>query len=162
MRAHLRQFGFALGVCAIALTGCAKTESPGADSTAVSPPVVEAPLPPAVSLSDIAGTWNIRSTPETGDKTPTNLVLTATNTTEGWTFKFPNRDAVPVRVTVSGDSVLTDAGPYQSVRRRNVQVSTKGVMWLRGDTLVGKTVARYATTGPDSVLTLTTVGTRSR
>ena len=40
---------------------------------------------------------------------------TATADTSGWTLTFPNRKPVPVRVVaVDGDSIVTEAGPYES------------------------------------------------
>lgn len=163
MRTHLGRFSFVVCTLSIALAGCAKTEAPGADSTAMAAPMPEpAPAAPAISLSDMAGAWNMRSIPETGDKTPTTYTLTTAATTEGWTMKLPGRPAMPVRVTVSGDSVLTDAGPYESVRRKGVQVRTDGVLWHRGDSLIGKTIAHYSVPGADSVLNLRSSGTRSK
>ena len=42
-----------------------------------------------------------------------------------------------------GDSIITDAGPYESVLRKGVQVNTRVVSRLRGDKLVGTTTAHY-------------------
>lgn len=162
MRANRRSFAIICGSAAV-LMACAKAEAPAADSAVVATPVAEAP--PAATpfaLADAAGAWSMTSTPMTGDATPTRYVLTAGATTEGWTMKLPNRPAVPVRVTVSGDSVLTSAGPYESVRRKGVQVTTDGVLWLRGDSLTGKTIAHYKTSSADSVLELRTAGVRSK
>jgi hypothetical protein len=67
-----------------------------------------------------------------------------------------------MRVTVDGDSIMTEAGPYQSVRRKGVQVRTNSVMRLQGGTLVGTTTARYNVKTADSVLVLNTTGTRAK
>ncbi|MDQ3696884.1 MAG: hypothetical protein M3373_02510 [Gemmatimonadota bacterium] len=69
----------------------------------------------------------------------------------------------PVRVVaVAGDSIITEAGPFPSVRRRNVQVTTHNVLRRQGDRLVGSTRARYQTAGSDTVLVLRTEGTRTQ
>ncbi len=74
---------------------------------------------------------------------------------------FPNQRPLPMRiVALAGDSLVSEAGPYASVCRSGVQVSTRSVLRLQGGRLVGRTVARYPTTGPDSVLQLRTEGTR--
>jgi hypothetical protein len=87
--------------------------------------------------------------------------LTASADTSGWTIIFPNRAPIAVRVVaMAGDSVVTEAGPYESVLRPGVQVSTHAVFRLQGDTLVGSTLARYATKGADSVLAIASKGTR--
>ncbi len=116
----------------------------------------------SVSLADFAGRWSMQAIPESGaDRSPTNYTLTATTDREGWTITFPNRDPVPLRiVAVSGDSVVTEAGPYASARRGGVQVTTRTSFHLEGDRIEGWTRARYDTAGPDTVLTLRTEGTR--
>src|SRR5258705_8206503 len=87
--------------------------------------------PAPVNLADVAGKWNVRAVPTSGtDTTPTNSVITATATTSGWTITFPGRAAIPMRVSVDADSIMTEAGPYPSVRRKGGQVSTNGVMRL--------------------------------
>jgi hypothetical protein len=111
-------------------------------------------------LAQFAGTWRVRGTNEAGDSI-VSFVLTAARDTAGWTLELPNRPPIPLRVVaVAGDSVVTEAGPYESVLRPGVQVRTQAVVRLQGDRLVGTTVARYSTTGPDSVLRVRTEGTR--
>ena len=80
---------------------------------------------------------------------------------EGWTITLPGRPPVPVTVSTSGDSVMTMAGPMESVLRKGVQVTTHGVFRLSGGAMVGTTVAHYATTGADSVLRLRNAGTKN-
>ena len=99
--------------------------------------------------------------PFSGDTARTTFVLTATADNTGWTLTFPGRSPEPARITIAGDSITTDVGPYESVRRRGVQVRTNSVMRLQNDSLVGTTVARYTTSGRDSVLRLRVMGTRA-
>jgi hypothetical protein len=115
---------------------------------------------PTISLADVAGTWDVRSVPESGADT-TATVYQIQATADGWTFLLPDRDPIVATVTTSGDSIMTDAGPFESVRRAGTMVSTHAVFRLEGDRLVGTTVARYETSGADSVLTLHTEGTRA-
>jgi hypothetical protein len=56
---------------------------------------------------------------------------------------------------------MTDTGPYESVRRKGVQVTTNTVFRLEGDSLVGISVARYATKGVDSVMRFRVTGSRA-
>ncbi|MGZ8379506.1 MAG: hypothetical protein ACXWZS_05100 [Gemmatirosa sp.] len=117
--------------------------------------------PAPISLAAVAGRWQMRAVPVSGDTTPTTYVLTATADTNGWSIAFPDGPPVPLRViAVAGDSIVAETGLYRSVRRRGVQVRTHNVMRLDGDQLVGAVVARYQTTGPDSVLRLQAEGTR--
>jgi hypothetical protein len=144
--------------CAAVLGGCAKTEKQtAADTSAVAD---EAPAPAAISLADVAGKWHVRGMSQTGDSTLVTFELNATPNPSGWTFHFPNRKPIPVRVTTAGDSIMTEAGPYQSVLRKGVQVTTRGVLRLEGDKLVGTTVARYAGSSRDSLI-VRTEGTRA-
>jgi hypothetical protein len=155
-----------IAIClgAAALAGCAKKENAAVDtSSAMASSTVSTTSAPPVNLADVSGKWNMRSVPTSGtDTSATTYVLTATNTTSGWTIKFPNRAAVPVRVTVEADSIVTTSGPYESVRRKGVQVTTNGVMRLQNGSLVGTTTAHYRVKTADSVLVLTTSGTRSQ
>ena len=91
----------------------------------------------------------------------TVYTLTATGTPEGWKMAYANGLVVPVRVTASADSIITDAGPYASVRRKGVQVTTHSAFRKDGDKIVGTTVAHYSTKGADSVLTLHSEGVRA-
>ncbi len=145
------------------LAACAKKdETPVDTSAAMSPPAAATtPAPaPAVNLADVAGKWNVRSVPATGDTSATTYVLTATDNTSGWTMTFPKRPIVKVTVATDGDSVMMDAGPYESVRRKGVQVTTHAVNHFSGDNVTGVTTAHYNVKTADSVLTLNTTGTR--
>jgi hypothetical protein len=157
--------------CIVAvLAGCAKkndatvdTSSAMASSTTTS--TTEATTPPApapINLADVAGKWNLHAVPTSGDTTSTNFVLTATGTTSGWSIKYPGRPSVPETITVSGDSVITSAGPYPSFRRKGVTVTTNGVFRLQNGSLVGTNTAHYKVKTADSVLVLNTTGTRAK
>ena len=153
----LRRTTFFTLCSASLLLGCAKTETAATDSAAVPPPA-----PAGLTAADVAGKWDMRSVPVSGDTTPTNFVLTATADNNGWTLTFPNRPPVATRVTIAGDSIVSESDPYESVRRKGVQVRTNTVLRLEGGNLVGNTVARYTTKGPDSVLNLRVTGSRAK
>ena len=151
-----------LSACAATVVACAKKdETPAVDTTAVAPAASTTPPAPApVNLADVAGKWNMRSVPASGDTTPTTYVLTATGNTSGWTMTFPGRPAMAVTVSTDADSVIVDAGPYSSVRRKGVQVTTHSVNHFSGDNVTGVTTAHYNVKTADSVLVLNTTGTR--
>jgi hypothetical protein len=153
-----------LPVCAVALVACAKSETP-ADTTkaaAATPVPAAAPAPAKLQLSDVAGKWNVKAMNEAGDTTLVSYVLTATGDTTGWTIQFADRPApVAAHVTADGDSVVLKAGPYPSVLRKGVQVSTDGALHLRDGKLVGMTTAHYSVKTADSVRKIKTEGTRA-
>jgi hypothetical protein len=160
--AMMRRFAFfCCTAVAVATVGCAKSEDQTTTDTAAGTASATA-APAAISVADVAGKWTLRAVPETGaDTTPTVSELNLTTDTSGWTMTLPNRPAVKSRVVaIAGDSIVTEAGPYASVRRKGVQVTTTSVMRLRDGKLVGTTVAHYKTTGPDSVLRLRVEATR--
>lgn len=127
------------------------TEEPAADTVTAAT---------TISLADVAGTWDMRSVPETGADT-TATVYQIQATADGWTLYLPDRDPIEAVVTTSGDSIAVDAGPFESVRRDGVMVSTHTVFRLEGDRLVGTTIAHYETSEADSVLSLHVEGTRA-
>ena len=153
---------------AAVLAGCAKkdnaaaTDTSSTSSTMSTTASTTTTVPAPFNLADVAGTWDVRSVPATGDTTATTFVLTATGTTSGWTIKFPGRAPIQERVAVSGDSIIVQAGPYLSVRRKGVMVNTNGSFHLQGGNLVGPTTAHYKVKTPDSVLVLNSTGTRTK
>lgn len=159
-----------IAICcsAAVLASCAKKDNAAIDTTASSSAstttstTAAAPAPAPVNLADFAGKWDVRAVPVSGDTTPTTYVLTATSGTTGWTIKFPGRAPVAARITAAGDSVEIDAGPYLSVRRKGVTVSTNGGLRVVNGGLVGTNTAHYKVKTADSVLVLNTTGTRAK
>ncbi len=145
-------------VCVVALAACAKTET-AVDTTAAVPATPPPPAP--IQLADVAGNWTVKGMNAAGDSTLVTYDLVATADTTGWQITFANGQKVPMRiVAVAGDSITIKAGPYASVLRRNVRVSTDGVFRLQHGMLMGTTVAHYNVKTADSVVTLKTEGTR--
>jgi hypothetical protein len=147
---------------ALAVVGCSRSDETPATGDTAAGAVAAAAAPAPISLADVAGRWTVRAVPETGDTTAVVSQLNAAADTTGWTMTLPNRPPVATRVVVvSGDSIVTENGPYESVLRKGVQVRTRSVMRLRDGKLIGNTVARYSTSGADSVLRLRTEATRT-
>jgi hypothetical protein len=147
--------------CAAALVACAGSEKPSADSAAAATPA-PAPAPATLSLADLAGKWTQKVRAENSDSVLVTAEVVATPDPSGWTIALPGRPVMPVRITVAGDSLLVATGPYESVLRKGVQVTTSGVMRLQDGKLVGITTAHYAgATGADSVARLRTEMTRT-
>ncbi len=153
-----------LSCCVAGLLACATNDRDDVATDTAAGATDTAPAVSAISLADVAGTWNVTAKPETGtDTSTTRYTMTATADTSGWTIAFPGRaQTVAVRVVaVQGDSIVTEAGPFPSVRRQSVQVTTRNVLRREGERLVGSTRARYQTTGSDTVLVLRTEATRA-
>ena len=142
----------------IALMACARAETPQADTAAAAPPP-----PPALSFAQVAGTWTVVSRAETSDSVMATAELVATADGSDWTQTLPNRPPTPMRVRIDGDSIMTEAGPFQSILRPKLQVITTGVMRLVDGKLVGITTAHYqGAAGADSVVRLRSEGTRKQ
>lgn len=157
----IRRLTFFCCCTAFALVACAKSDEAATTDTAAGTATATA-APATLSLADVAGKWNVRAVPESGtDTATTTYVLTATADTTGWTMTFPNRQPVPLQVTVAGDSITYRSAQFESVRRRGLQVTTEGVGRVQDGKFVGRAVAHYKTTRPDSVLRLRIEGTRA-
>jgi hypothetical protein len=118
--------------------------------------------PATISLADVAGTWKVRSTVVGNEGTAVTYDMVTTGDRSGWSIKFPDREPIPVRVVmVEGDSIVSEAGPFESVLRKGVQVSTRVVSRLQDGKLVGTTTARYQVSGPDTLARLNFEGTRA-
>ncbi len=174
MSAPRRTSRLAVGLCtAVLVAACAKKERGTTDSAAGAVSATNAPVAtpagpstppaaPAIAIADVAGTWTAVAIPTAGDTTPTKftLVIAAPNS-----FKetFANGQVVTAKGVLAGDSVVTDAGPFASVRRKGLKVVTHSVMRKEGDKLVGTTTAHYqGVKTADSVVTLRTEATRKR
>ena len=151
----------AMCCCAVILVACSKSkDQPATDEMADATAAPAAPAP--IALADVAGKWSVRVMPESGDSTLLAFEMVATADTSGWTFNFPKRGPVPVRVVaVEADSIVTEAGPFPSNIREGVKVTTRTVHRLQDGKMVSTTIAHYATSGPDSVAHLRFEGTRA-
>ena len=140
-------------LCSVALlVACAKTETPPADTMAVAPVSEAAPAAAPIALKDVAGKYAFTGKNEAGDTTLVTFELNATADTTGWTITFPKRPPIAQRVvSVAGDSIVLEAGPYDSEIYKGVKVRTQTVYRLQDGKLIGRTVARYDRTGPDTM-----------
>ncbi len=149
-----------MGWIALALVGCSRPADRPAE-TAEGEATAMAEAPAAISLGDVAGTWNVHSTVRGNESQTVTYDMVATPDRSGWSITFPGREPIPVRVVaVEGDSIVSEAGPFESALRKGVQVNTRVVSRLQGDKLVGTTRARYEVPGADTVTQLDFEGTR--
>jgi hypothetical protein len=112
-----------------------------------SPPVHHASLPVAAgqetARSLFAGTWQVSAWDASGNPLPGHTI-TATADTMGWSQSFPDRSDIPVRVlAASGELVVFEAGPYESVLRPEVSVTALFVTRIDGDRTSGHLIAWY-------------------
>jgi len=75
--------------------------------------------------------------------------MIATSSANGWKVMLPNRPVLPLRVvTASGDSVVTELGPFASILRQGQTVITRTTWHLRGDQLTGRILAVFSSGAP--------------
>lgn len=142
-------------LAAVAVVGCGRADDDD-DLMADSP----AAATTALSFADFAGRWNVELLGEMSDSVLATYELNATADGSSWTLTPAGREPIPVRAAVEGDSLLIDAGPYQSTTPANVDVTTHGVSRLEGGMLVGTFVTQYAMAAGDSVVRGRLRGTR--
>jgi hypothetical protein len=112
----------------------------------------------SVTAVDFRGTWEGKSMMGPTDSIVTTFAIIVTNDGGSWTLQLPNRDLLPMRVlSVGGDSVVAEAGPYSSVLRPSETVTTRMTGHLRGHMLAGTFEGHY-TSG--AVAKGTTLATR--
>ena len=145
----------------LALVGCStKEKAPEATPAPAAAPAAVAAPPPAFSFADAAGKWTYVAKTPKGDTVLVTAELNATADGKGWALTFPKRAPIPMTVTVSGDSAMTSAGPYESVLRKGVKVTTDGVIRMKDGKLVGTSTAHYSVKTADSVRALIIEATR--
>ena len=153
-------FRFAVCSTVLLLAACGKKEAPVDTAAAVAPAPAPAPAP-SVALADLAGKWKVTTRPVAGtDTAVTTSTLVATADTSGWALELPGGQKVPLQVRVSNDTVITKSAVYPSMRRKGKKVWTETAVRLEGGKITGTTVAHYENSGADSVLTLSTEGTK--
>lgn len=134
-----------MALCGLLLGACAEQEgmddTEPAEEAAAEAPMAEEPAP-TTSLADFAGTWDAVAYMESGDTVP--HTITATASPGGWMIDLPDRDPLPMRVTLVGDSVVSEIGPYESVLREGVMVTVRSVTYLEDGRMVGTMEATYA------------------
>jgi hypothetical protein len=115
-------------------------------------------VPPGMN---VAGTWSVSVMPEDRDTTLLIFMLNATNEATGWKMTLPNREPMDVRIlSMDHDSIVFENGPFPSALQSGAMVRTHSTVRQQGDTLVGKTIARYDVKGADSVRILRTQAVR--
>ena len=148
--------------CSILLVGCSKADTAAdtAAATDTATPAASVEAAP-MSLDQVAGKWNVRIlSAETGDSTLTSYVLDAKADTAGWTFQFPTGAPLPMRiVSMAGDSLVTEAGPFDSRLQKDVKVNSTVTWRVRDGKLTGAVVSRYDT-NPPTTRNLIAEGTR--
>jgi hypothetical protein len=157
----MRYSALLLSALAVAVCSCEKNED---QANVPADTVATAAAPAAISLNDVKGTWDVRAMAADKDSVLTTYRLWASDDTSQWKMKFDNRpDTIKVNVIgIAGDSVMVQVGPYSSALRKNVKVFTQTIYRLEGDRLVGRSVAHYSVTTPDSVLHVRTEGRRAQ
>jgi hypothetical protein len=98
-----------------------------------------------ITEKDLAGTWHMKAM--IGPKDSVAATNTTTHKSDGTvTVQFPGRPPIASRtLTIGGDSIVSEAGPYSSVLRPGVMVTTRTTVHVKGNTMKGTFVAVYST-----------------
>jgi hypothetical protein len=106
-------------------------------------PPEQPPAPPAPTVADFAGTWNVSSVLE---GTPDTVKSTLTGTVDGtWSMTLEGRPNIPVTVSMSGDSLVGQSAEYESILRKGVMVTVRTASVLTNGMLMGNLEATYKT-----------------
>ena len=145
--------------CTALLFACAPADD---DAEIPADTATMTPAPAQISLADVTGTWSVEAMPENSDSVIARYQLWAPEDTAQWKMKFDHQaDTLPVRlVAIAGDSVHAVIGPYSSALRPGVMVTTNTVYRIENGQLIGRSIARYNVSTPDSVIVVRTRGTR--
>lgn len=113
-----------------------------------------------IALADVAGRWKVRASNYDGSH-PVDYVLEIPADGSNWSIIGGNRPPIPLRVvSVAGDSIVADAGPYESFILEGVQARSREIFRLLDGKLVSRMDGYYALPGGDSVSHRKTEGTR--
>lgn len=111
----------------------------------------EMPAAAAPTLADFAGEWSIATMVE-GTPDPVMSTMAGTADAASWTMTLQDRPAMPITMSMSGDSVVAQTPEYESVLRKGVMVSVRTAAVLKDGAMVGSMMATYRTpTGEEKV-----------
>ena len=145
---------FAVALLAVvAVTACAAKEEPAADTTT---PAAAAAAP---TVADFAGTWNSSAVLE---GTPDTVKSTLTVMPDGTGhLTLPDRPNVPVTLSISGDSLVTQTEEYESILRKGVRVTVRTAGVMSGGMMTGKLVSTYKTATGEQIVNGTITSTKA-
>src|SRR5437764_12352920 len=100
----------------------------------------------AINLSDVAGTWKVRSMVGSKDSVVATSVVVATAGREGWIMRLEARPPIPLRIVAAGGaSVVTECGPSPSILRQGLPVTVlRNLSRYKRRTLTGTFEAHYS------------------
>lgn len=113
------------------------------------------------SIADFAGTWSGAATLEGVDE-PVPTTITGGATGDDWTMSVPDRENIPLRVNVSGDSLITQSEEYESILRSGVTAHVRTASVLSNDEMVGTALVTYITPDGEEQVRGTVRSTRVR
>jgi hypothetical protein len=107
----------------------------------VDAPPEEPPSVPRVAV----GVWEGQSMVSPRDSVIATYALTVTPDLVGIRMQLPGRDPQAPRVVAAGgDSLVTETGPYDSVAKPGLKVTTRTISHFSGDSLFGSFTASYS------------------
>jgi hypothetical protein len=146
-------------LCVLLIAACAPADqSSEAEDT---PPATEAVDATAVSIADFAGTWQTEAVLEGVDE-PVQSTMSGSASGDDWTMSLEGRPAIPIRVSMQGDSLVGESEEYESILRPGVMVTVRTASVLQGDMLMGNLVSTYRTPEGEERVAGTLHGTRVR
>lgn len=126
----------AVSLLALTLTAaCAPKDEAPADSAAAAPA--------APTIADFAGTWNTSVVLEGTPDTVKSTSMFAADGTGSLTLE--GRPNVPLTLSMSGDSLITQSAEYESILRKGVMVTVRTASVLSNGMMVGTVEATYKT-----------------
>jgi len=151
----VRMRSFAILLSSFIIAGCAgEVETDGEVSAG---PEAAAPA----SVADFAGTWQSSVTLEgVADPVPSTMTGSASGT--DWTMSLEGRDPIPLQLSMSGDSLITQSAEYESILRPGVMTVVRSAVLRQGDSWTGPVVVTYRTAAGEEVVRGVISGTRTR
>ncbi|MFN0100043.1 MAG: hypothetical protein ACKVS7_15335 [Gemmatimonadaceae bacterium] len=119
----------------------------------------EMPAAAAPTLADFAGEWNV-STMVQGTPDAVASTMSGTADAGSWTMTLPDRPAMAITVSMSGDSLVAQTPEYESVLRKGVMVSVRTASVMKDGALVGSMMATYRSPAGEEKVPGTFTGTK--
>jgi len=129
--------------------------APKDDAPAAGDAAVQAPA--AATVADFAGTWQVQAVIG-ADTVPSTMARGADGT---WTLTFAGRPPVPLTVSMSGDSLVSQSAEYESVLRKGTMVTVRTAAVKTGEgAMAGSMMATYKSATGEEMAHGTITGTK--
>ncbi len=150
----MRKLTAILSVAVLASCGSGEMDESAMEDMAEETPVA------AMTLADFAGSWSMSAAVD-GTEEPVLTTMNGSADSSEWMLSLPDREDVPMQVSMMGDSLIGVTEQYESVLREGVMVTVRTALALVDGEVHGTLQATYQMEEGEEIVNGMMHGTRN-